>query len=415
MSLASLAWTYLRSRALLALSAIAIALGVGVLFAVLGVLNGFLSQFESTLREFAGDAVVQPFGGREGDAGLQRYREVLGEVDGIASIEPRINWFALVGRRGARAVDDPRSADLSGLLLVGVEADALASIMPDADLEPRSGIGRAMWLGDEAAKRLGLTVGDDVELVTFYTGSRGLPTPARATFRLAGTFDTGSYDQDLDRALVLRRELASVVHSDDGFTEIVLRGEAKLEPELLAERAQLALRQAGLSPGEISTVSTWRAQGGNFLRAVENQRGILATVFFFIVLVAAYQLVATLTLTVTEKRRDIAVLGALGATPGRVVTFFVFLGLLVAICGVLLGLALGYWLSRNLATVERWVGGGERIFTAEVYKFDEIPVAVELPSVLILVGATLLAALVFSFLPAWRAARTNIVRALHGR
>jgi lipoprotein-releasing system permease protein len=142
---------------------------------------------------------------------------------------------------------------------------------------------------------------------------------------------------------------------------------------------------------------------------------MLGIVFFFIVLVAAYQLVATLTLTVTEKSKDMGVLRALGATPRRIVRFFMTLGLLVSIIGVGLGLLLGNWLIHNLTTVEKWIGGGQPIFRAEIYKFDHIPVAVDLPSVLALVGSTLLAALLFSFIPAWRASRLRVIQTLRER
>jgi len=129
-------------------------------------------------------------------------------------------------------------------------------------------------------------------------------------------------------------------------------------------------------------------------------------------LVAAYQLVATLTLTVTEKRRDIGVLGALGATPGRIIRFWVSLGTLVSFFGVSLGLGLGYLLTSNLKSIELILGGGEKIFLPEIYQFEEIPVLIDTYSVALLAGATLAAGLVFSLIPAWRAARRPILQAM---
>ena len=132
-------------------------------------------------------------------------------------------------------------------------------------------------------------------------------------------------------------------------------------------------------------------------------------VFFFIVVVAAYQLLATLTLTVTEKRRDIGVLGALGAGPVRVAGFFVSLGLTIAISGIALGFLLGVILTANLDNIDRMLGG---VFRPEVYQFDHIPIAVHAPSVVLLLAGTVIAAVVFSLIPAWRATRTPIVNAL---
>ncbi|MFQ5749467.1 MAG: ABC transporter permease, partial [Planctomycetota bacterium] len=179
-------------------------------------------------------------------------------------------------------------------------------------------------------------------------------------------------------------------------------------------RAALAAARMARDAALPELVTTWREQGGNLLAAVENQRGILGTVFFFIVIVALYQLIATLTLTVTEKRRDIGILRALGAARGRILGFFVSLALVIAAVGVSLGLLLGWWLAGHLERVERWLGGGQAIFKPEIYQFDRIPVLVDPASVWILILATLGAAIVFSLLPAMRAARLPVVRSLRG-
>lgn len=403
MSLAALAWAYFRRRALLTLSALGIALGVAVLFAMLAVVNGFLAEFERTLRSFTGDVVVRPARGSE--SSLAEYERAAASAPSAALAAPRVNWFGLVGRRGSRALDDPRSADLSGLLLVGVEPGREA--LPGAEALAAASPFPPLVLGDEAAWRLGARPGDALEVISF-RGGEGGAWPFRATFRVAGTFHTGQYDQDLDRALVRREDLARVLHLDPPFTELVVRGRPGADVDGLALEVRDALRAAAL-PAE---VATWRAQAGKLLAAVKNQRAILAVVFFFIVLVAAYQLVATLTLTVAEKRHDVGVLAALGTAPGRIAGFFVTLGLTIACTGTAIGLLLGTWLSRHLEWIENWVGGGRPIFVAEVYKFERIPVAVEPASVGVLVAATLAAALLFSFLPAWRAARLPAVKAL---
>lgn len=411
MNLLPLAWTYFRSRALLAMSALAIALGVAVLFTVLAVFNGFLSQVESTLRAFSGDVVVNPLpAGAAPGRGLADYHSALASLP-LAEAAPRLNWFGLIGRRGADAIADPRTADLSGLLLVGVDRipaglrASLAATLPAAEL-PAGG----MIVGAALAEQAGVAAGDEIAVISYRHGSAGYPVPVRGTFRVAAVFSTGRFDLDLDRALVRRDDLARMIGSELGFTEIGLWAAPGMTPDQLARAADQALRDAGLDhPAMLRQVETWRAQGGNFLRAIENQRKVLGIVFFAIVLVAAYQLVATLVLTVAEKRRDIGVLGALGAAPARILGFFVGLGVFIAALGSALGLALGAWLSSHLELVDAWLGG---MFNRETYVFDTIPTAVDWPSVGLIVGGTLAAALVFSLLPAWWATGMPIVRAL---
>lgn len=419
MSLVGLGIQYFRTRLLLVLSAVAIALGVAVLFAVLAVMNGFLAELESAIRSLSGDAVVEISRTKDyQQRKLEDFQGWLEDVDGVAALEPRLNWYGLVGRRGGRALNDPRSADLSGLMLVGTDDD-MPVLTDDANSTQSAEAGATpslpMTLGAGAAKELGLEVGDEIGVITFVGKRGGGSAPLQTTFRLVGTFTTGRYDQDLNRAVVRRQDLAELLRHPTGFTQLVVRTNENADPLLITEAIENQLQVVGAAvPGYRSTFS-WRNNGGNLLRAVENQRGMLSIVFFFIVLVAAYQLVATLTLTVTEKRRDIGVLRALGATPRRVVRFFVTLGLLISVLGIGLGLLIGNWLIHNLTTVEKWIGGGQPIFRAEIYKFDHIPVAVDLPSVLLLVGLTLLAALVFSLIPAWRASRLGVIQVLRKR
>jgi lipoprotein-releasing system permease protein len=434
MSLVSLGIQYFRTRLLLVLSAVAIALGVAVLFAVLAVMNGFLAELESAIRDLSGDAVVETSRTKDfRDREVSDFTGWLEDVDGIAQLEPRLTWYGLVGRRGGRSLNDPRSADLSGLMLVGT--DDPMPVLPSGDFssQPQEGesgdsesapqqVGPGnpapslpMTLGVGAAKELGLKVGDEIGVITFVGQRGGRSAPLQTTFQLVGTFSTGRYDQDLNRAVVRRQDLAELLRHPTGFTQLVIRTTADADPLLVTEAVENKLQVVGAAVPGYRTAFSWRNSGGNLLRAVENQRGMLSIVFFFIVLVAAYQLVATLTLTVTEKRRDIGVLRALGATPKRVVRFFVTLGLLISILGIALGLLMGNWLIHNLTTVEKWIGGGQPIFRAEIYKFDHIPVAVDLPSVLMLVGLTLLAALVFSLIPAWRASRLGVIQVLRKR
>ncbi|MCX8229796.1 MAG: ABC transporter permease [Planctomycetota bacterium] len=407
MKLFPLAWGYLRTRALLLLSAVAIALGVAVLFTVLAVMNGFLQELEQSVRTESGDAIIEPLPPRYGGGhSLEDYKIALADVPGLQSLEPRLNYYGLVGRRGARALSDPRSTDLSGLLLQGKE-NCPPWDSPNTSLPP-------LWIGKQAAERLGLLQGDSLEVLSFQQQGGKVAT-LRATFQIAGTLQSGRFDHDLDRALVRRADLADILHHDPGFSEISVRGTADVDPLLFTEKLERALQTAGISTASFPLAVSWRRQAGSLLRAVEDQRELLGVMFFFIVLVAAYQLVATLTLLVTEKRRDIGILRALGATPANILIFYVALGGFLALAGSVLGLCLGLWASNHLETIEKWLGGGDSLFRAEIYHFDHIPVAVEWVSAGWLVGLTLCAAVLFSLWPAWNAARLQVLDILKKR
>ncbi|MGB0954267.1 MAG: ABC transporter permease [Planctomycetota bacterium] len=403
MNLLRLGWAYFTHRLILPVAAIGITLGVAVLFTVLAVFQGFLEEFENSIRDFSGDVVVDiP---RLVQTSEQTYRDWLLEVDGVEAVTPRLNWFGLIGRRGSRSIGDPRSADLNGILMMGVDEEELRIAPSSRDKH------LSMVLGEPLADRLGLKIGDAIEIVTHRAGG-GNPVPVRQSFELVGHFATGRFDLEMDRVFVRRDDLAALSKTSPSFTTWRVDAAEGVEADALKAALQEKFRTVDIDPFEEPRVSTWRDLGGNFLRAAENQKGMLGIVFGFIVLVAAYQLIATLLLTVTEKRRDIGILGALGASPARIIGFFVGLGLLISTIGCILGLALGWVLAHNLQYVERLLGGGEQIFLPEVYKFDHIPVAVDLPAVLVLLAATLATAVIFSLLPAWRASRLRIIQSL---
>jgi|FLOH01.1.fsa_nt_gi lipoprotein-releasing system permease protein len=405
MSLLRLAWSYYCQRIILPMASLGIALGIGVLFTVFGVFNGFLSEMENSIRAVSGDVNLEiP---REAAQTESDYRRWFEDVDELATSTPQLQWFGLIGRRGSRAIDDPRTADLSGVMLLGVDPLELPFTATKSGLPP-------MQVGVPLAQKLGLEIGDAVEIVT-HRLSRGQPVPMRQSFEYTANYSTGRFDQDLDRVFVRRSDLAKISGTQPQMSHWILGAADGVSAEQLALALKDRLDRANLNPLDYPHIRTWHAVGGNFLRAAENQKGILTVVFGFIVLVAAYQLIATLLLTVAEKRRDIGILAALGASPWRVSTFFVGLSLVISSIGISLGLLLGWWLTRNLSIVESWLGGGKTIFREEIYKFDHIPVAVDLQMVVTMVGITLLTSTLFSLLPAWRAARTRIITSLQRR
>ncbi len=411
MSLLRLGWEWLRRRLILWCAAGGIALGIAVLYTVLAVFQGFVAKLESSIKEASGDVTCDIL--RHTATSEEEFTRVLQTVPGVQSYSVRLNWFGLVGRRGSRAVDDPRAADQSGLLLVGVEG-AAARDLPPHDPSAGADAPAPLLMSQVLAERFGLAIGDTLEVTTFRFGGEAAQL-GRRSFVLVKHFETERFDLDLERAVVHRADVAALAGTDPDFSEIAVHAQPGVKAEELAAAIEAAFLAAGIPEADLPNVKTWRDQGGQLLRAAEDQKGMLGTVFFMIVLVAAYQLVATLFLTVAEKRREIGILGALGAGPGRIVGFFTGLALLITLCGCAAGLALGALLVENLSVVELFLGGGDRIFLPEIYKLKEIPAQVEFGPTLLLVSATLIAALLFSLLPAWRAARLPILRALQRR
>jgi len=160
-------------------------------------------------------------------------------------------------------------------------------------------------------------------------------------------------------------------------------------------------------------VETWEDQKADFLRAVNNEKVLLVIVLSFIVLLGGFIILATMTLTVIEKTRDIGIVGALGAGRGGILTIFLWNGLLIGLMGALLGLGLGYWFTANVNWVkDRLYDMGIDIFPPGIYHFRQIPTVWDWPQILTILLGSVLVAFLAGVLPALRAARLDPIAAL---
>jgi lipoprotein-releasing system permease protein len=161
-------------------------------------------------------------------------------------------------------------------------------------------------------------------------------------------------------------------------------------------------------------VATWEQHQGPLLAAIDVERGILNLLLFMIVGVAGFSILAIFTMIVTEKYRDIGILKALGASNQGVMNIFVWYGFLLGAVGCALGTFLGMAITRNINEIENFLTkvSGRAFFPRDVYYFKEIPTNVEITNVLLVNLGAIVIAVLFSILPAWRAARLHPVRAL---
>ncbi len=167
-------------------------------------------------------------------------------------------------------------------------------------------------------------------------------------------------------------------------------------------------------PKSGTRVATWEDNQGSLLAAIDVEKNILNILLFMIVGVAGFSILAIFTMIVSEKYRDIGVLKALGASNHGVLSIFLSYGLLLGVVGCILGSILGLWITEHINKIEEvltWVRG-KPVFPRDIYYFKDIPTNIEIMSVLLTNVGAVAIAVVFSLLPAWRAARLHPVRAL---
>ena len=246
---------------------------------------------------------------------------------------------------------------------------------------------------------------DTVNILTVKGGGRAEPTYDR--FVVVDYFDSGMSEYDSSLVFVDLKYLQKLRAAENSVTNIQIKlHEYRDTDEILAHLH--ALFPMGYS------IHTWEQKQGPLLAAIDIERGVLNVLLFLIVGVAGFSILAIFTMIVAEKTRDIGIMKSLGASNGGVLQIFLSYGLLLGAVGAALGTVVGLLFTWNLNRIENWLSAimGVHVFDPSIYYFNEIPTNIEtLTVVLVNIGAIAIAVL-FSILPALRAAMLHPVRAL---
>lgn len=346
-------------------SVIGVALGVAALIVVLSVMNGFENELRSRLVAITGHAAVIT------GAGEPAWRDILANVQefpGVVSAAPYIELEAMVAVGGELAgaiiegVDPARKAPIAGL-----DGALRGGSLQDL----RAGSWRAL-LGRSLALRLGVAKGDTIRVLVPMRDARGRVTSRLRELTVAGEFEVGVRDHDGVRILVSLADAAVLAGLNDGVTGIRLQmADIYAAPQVLR---QWVLRWTAAGHAAPPTTD-WTRDNATYFRAVRIEKTMMTLLLSLIVSVAAFNIVATLVMVVTDKRPGIAILRTLGFSRRAVVGMFALQGVLIGWAGVFMGVIGGVLLAKNIATVAPAL---ERLFgfefmPADVYYLTALP------------------------------------------
>ena len=383
-------------------SMLGIALGVAALIIVLSVMNGFQKEVRDRMLGVVSHVEIYgPGGGMLPDvertlAEVRRHPQVVGAA-------PFITAQALLARgedmRGAivRGIDPAREPEVTDLA-VSLRGGALGKLVPGQF---------GVLLGGELARSLGVREGDPVTLIA----PGGQVTPAGVVPRLkqmtvVGTFDSGHFEYDSGLVL-LHQEDAARVFRLEGPTGV------RLKLRDLHQAREVGAELAGSLTGPLM-VRDWTRQNRTWFAAVQLEKRMMFIILTLIVAVAAFNLVSTLVMTVTDKRADIAILRTLGASPGSIMGIFVVQGAAVGVIGTLAGLLLGLGVALNIDVIvpalERALGAS--FLPRDIYLISRMPSDPQQADILPIAVISLVLAFLATLYPSWRASRVNPAEAL---
>lgn len=384
-----------------------IGLGVAALIIVLSVMNGFQKEVRDRML-----GVVSHIEVIAADGGA--LRDVPGTMAAIKQNPAVIGAAPFVTAQALLA----RGDDMKGVLVRGIAPDLESEVSDVVNAKSKQAFQNlregefGVVLGRDLARNLGVMAGDMVTLIA----PSGQVTPAGVTPRLKqmkvlGTFNSGHYEYDANLAMV---------HVSDAAKIFRLEGASGVRVKLRDLHTALQVGDDLSKALSIKTelghlyVRDWTKQNRTWFAAVQVEKTMMFIILTLIVAVAAFNLVSTLVMTVTDKRADIAILRTLGATPHSIMGIFVVQGAAVGVVGTLAGLGLGLLVACNIDVI---VPAIEHLFNAsflprDIYLISRMPSEPQSGDIVPITVIALVLAFAATLYPSYRASRVNPAEAL---
>ena len=386
-------------------SMIGIGLGVAALIVVLSVMNGFQEELRARILGVASH--IQITGANNSlenwsevaDA-AQPSAHVLGVAPYIMAQGMLSNGQAVQGAiiRGVLPSEEGKVSDLSGHMRAG----QLSALKPGEF---------GVVLGAELAQSLGVLLGDKVVLMA--PQGQFTPTgvvPRIKQFTVVGTFQIGMYEYDAGLALINIEDAGVLYRMGDRVSGIRL----KLDDLFLAPEVSRDLSVRLSHQPQSLFLTDWTQEHANFFRAVQMEKRVMFIILALIVAVAAFNIVSTLVMAVTDKRADIAIMRTFGASPRSIMAIFMVQGALIGVIGTLVGAFFGVLIALNISTIVPFI---EHLFhvqflAKDVYYISELPSHLIWADVISIVVMSFFLSLLATLYPSWKAAQMNPAEAL---
>ena len=384
------------------MSMVGIALGVWALIVVLSVMNGFERELRNRILATASHVTVHGSDGWLHE--WQRVGQRIIEDRQVVDRAPFINVQGMLTNRGT----------VSGAVIRGVlpSEEGKVSGIPEKliagsihDLE--AGAYRIV-LGFQLARQLGVRVGDKVTVVApkGRVSAAGL-IPRLKRFTVSGLFRLNMYETDSGIAMIHIDDAAKLLSSSGRVSGL------RLKVDDVYDVARIRMRLEGLL-GRDFYLTDWTIEHRNFFSALAVEKRVMFIILLLIIAVAAFNIVSTLVMLVTDKQPDIAILRTLGMSPRSVMGVFMVQGVVIGMIRTLIGGITGVVTALNIETlvpqVEAWFG--IEFFPANIYVISDFPAEMHWNDVTRIISASLVMSLLATIYPAWRASRTQPAEAL---
>ncbi|MCH2557090.1 MAG: lipoprotein-releasing ABC transporter permease subunit [Alcanivorax sp.] len=380
------------------ISALGLMLGVAVLITVLSVMNGFDRELQTRILGMVTHLSIH---GREPVEDWQALADQVRGYPGVEAAAPFVQLEGMLTHKG----------NVAGALINGVEPEAeqrvsiVGEMMWEGDFNALRGGDFGVVLGYGLARKLDAEVGDKITLVLPEASvSPAGVMPRFKRFQVVGVFRARAEVDGL--YAYVSSEDAAVLHRRPGTVQGI---HLRLSDLFAAPEVGWQLQQA---LGRDYYTTDWTRTHGNLFQAIRMEKSMMTLLLSFIVAVAAFNIISSQVMLVTEKRGNIAVLRTLGASPGTIMRIFMVQGAVIGLAGTFLGTVLGVLLANNVSDLAAWI---EKTFNTrlfDAYFVNYLPSQLEWSDVGAIVAIAMVITFAATLYPSWRASRVQPAEAL---
>lgn len=379
-----------------------IALGVMTVIVVISVMNGFDKELKERMLGSVAHATISSYG-NEYIEGWENALSVAEKTQGVISVAPYVSSEAML-----------QASRTTGALIQGIDPEyeknvtQIANKMKYGSMDDLKAGEYNIIIGVDLADKLG--VGPDEKITVyipqFKTTAVGV-LPRMKRFTVVGIFEMGAYEYDSQLALIHLIDAQKLEKTRGGIEGIRIKTNDLMQAPKIAYQLSDKL-------GGFFKVRDWTQENSSFYQATQQERIVMFIILSMIVAVAAFNILSTMVMLVTEKNSDIAILRTLGVSGGQVMNIFMISGVVIGAIGTIIGTVLGLIVSFNVPSIISWLEDYFKtdFMSSEVYYISDITADVHQADVVAIVVVAFGLSVLATIYPAWRASRIQPAEAL---
>ncbi|MCP4354488.1 MAG: lipoprotein-releasing ABC transporter permease subunit [Proteobacteria bacterium] len=384
-------------------SVIGITLGVAALIIVMSVMGGFRQELLNTVLGTTGHATVQQFGFT--DEKSESINKKILEIPTVVSSNAFVSGQGMVVAH--------RQA--SGVMIKGVDEEKQKEIITFLENGQSETLkDHQIFVGNELAKKLGIKVGDSINLIS-PDGTQTIAgfIPRIKRLQVAGIFKLGMYQYDSAFVYTNINAAQSFFKMGERITGIEIKVEDPMTIDEVKTDIQIKLQD--LSPKlPLANVTTWKQTNAEFFKALEIEKRTMFIILMLIIVVATFNIITGQMMLVNEKTKDIAILRSMGANSGQMQRIFFYSGLLLGLIGTIIGAVFGSLIVINLTDIVHFIENlfNTTLFSGQVYFLDEIPAILSVSDIIAVVFTSIILTVISSWIPSRKASKLDPVETL---